>query len=68
MARQLGLATVAEGIETMEDWRLLQQAGCQIGQGWLTARAMPADQFRAWLRSHHVRLPALRMAPAPKSA
>jgi EAL domain-containing protein (putative c-di-GMP-specific phosphodiesterase class I) len=68
MARQLGLATVAEGIETMEDWRLLQQAGCQVGQGWLTAKAMPADQFRDWLRGHHARLPALRTAQPPKTA
>jgi EAL domain-containing protein (putative c-di-GMP-specific phosphodiesterase class I)/FixJ family two-component response regulator len=68
MARQLGLATVAEGIETMEDWRLLQQAGCQIGQGWLTAKAMPAEHFRDWLRRHHARLPALRMAAPSKSA
>ena len=68
MARQLGLATVAEGIESLEDWRLLQQAGCQIGQGWLTAKAMPAGELLGWLRGHHARLPVLRAAPvAPVS-
>jgi EAL domain-containing protein (putative c-di-GMP-specific phosphodiesterase class I) len=60
MARQLGLVTVAEGIETLEDWRLLQRFGCQIGQGWLVAKAMPAADLRDWLRRHQARLPTLR--------
>jgi EAL domain-containing protein (putative c-di-GMP-specific phosphodiesterase class I)/DNA-binding NarL/FixJ family response regulator len=60
MARQLGLVTVAEGIETMEDWRLVQQCGCHIGQGWLIARAMPAADLLPWIRNHQRRLPGLR--------
>jgi len=60
MSRQLGLVTVAEGIETMEDWRLVQACGCSIGQGYLIARPMPADDLPHWLRSHQARLPELR--------
>jgi EAL domain-containing protein (putative c-di-GMP-specific phosphodiesterase class I) len=60
MARQLDLVTVAEGIETLEDWRLLQECGCGIGQGYLIARPVPASEIPAWLRSHQSRLPELR--------
>lgn len=55
MANQLGLVTVAEGVETMQDWRLLQQFGCRLGQGWLIAKAMPADDFLPWLIRHRRR-------------
>lgn len=55
MANQLGLVTVAEGVESMQDWRLLQQFGCQLGQGWLIARAMPAQKFLPWLKTHRGR-------------
>jgi EAL domain-containing protein (putative c-di-GMP-specific phosphodiesterase class I)/DNA-binding NarL/FixJ family response regulator len=62
MARQLGLVTVAEGIETLEDWRLLQQSGCVIGQGYLISRPLPAEEILPWLKGHQARLPLLRSA------
>jgi EAL domain-containing protein (putative c-di-GMP-specific phosphodiesterase class I)/DNA-binding NarL/FixJ family response regulator len=68
MSRRLGLVTVAEGIETMEDWRLVQSHGCSIGQGYLIARPMPADDMPAWLRQHQARLPDLRADPPTRSA
>jgi EAL domain-containing protein (putative c-di-GMP-specific phosphodiesterase class I)/ActR/RegA family two-component response regulator len=60
MARQLDLVTVAEGIETMEDWHLLQKCGCGIGQGYLIAKPMAASDFPLWLRHHQTRLSDLR--------
>ena len=60
MARQLGLVTVAEGIETMEDWKLLQECGCSVDQGDLIARPMPAAGLPGWLKIHQRRLPELR--------
>lgn len=60
MAKRLELVTVAEGIETMEDWRLLQESGCMIGQGYLIAKPMPANELPLWLKGHHRRLPELR--------
>jgi EAL domain-containing protein (putative c-di-GMP-specific phosphodiesterase class I)/FixJ family two-component response regulator len=60
MAQRLALTTVAEGVETMEDWRVLQGFGCSIGQGWLFGRAMPAADLPAWLRQHGQRLAELR--------
>jgi EAL domain-containing protein (putative c-di-GMP-specific phosphodiesterase class I)/FixJ family two-component response regulator len=66
MARQLGLRTVAEGVETLEDWRLLQDCGCSVAQGYLIARPMPAAELPAWIRHHKRRLHALRLeAPLP---
>lgn len=55
MANQLGLMTVAEGVETMQDWRLLQEFGCKLGQGWLIAKPMPGDELIAWLKQHRSR-------------
>jgi EAL domain-containing protein (putative c-di-GMP-specific phosphodiesterase class I)/CheY-like chemotaxis protein len=66
MSRQLGLVTVAEGIETLEDWRLLQDSGCVVGQGYLISRPLPAEEIRPWLKGHQARLPTLRAArPVP---
>jgi EAL domain-containing protein (putative c-di-GMP-specific phosphodiesterase class I)/CheY-like chemotaxis protein len=61
MAKRLELVTVAEGIEAMEDWRLLQESGCMIGQGYLIAKPMPASELPIWLKGHHRRLPELRL-------
>jgi len=49
MARELGLTVVAEGVETEPVERLLRDAGCQVGQGWLFGHAMPEDALHTWL-------------------
>ena len=50
MANELGLETVAEGVESVQDWRLVRQFGCTLAQGWLLAKAMPAADFEPWLQ------------------
>lgn len=49
MARALGVSTVAEGVETAGQVRVLQELGCDVGQGFLFAPPQPAavvaDQF-----------------------
>ena len=45
MARQLRLQVTAEGIETEAQHRLVAEAGCELGQGFLMARPMPAGQL-----------------------
>ena len=42
MAAELGLEVTAEGVETEAQFRFLQQAGCQVGQGFGFARPQPA--------------------------
>lgn len=45
----LGMASVAEGIEDAAEVAALQAMGCRFGQGYLFARPMPADQMLgAW--------------------
>jgi EAL domain-containing protein (putative c-di-GMP-specific phosphodiesterase class I) len=51
LARRLGLRTVAEGIETQAQLELLQQLGCEFGQGYLFAKPMPIDELLRWLES-----------------
>lgn len=45
MAHKLNMQVIAEGIETDEQRLFLTQAGCDFGQGWLYAKALPADKF-----------------------
>ena len=45
MAKTLSLQTVAEGVETKEQLEYLLQQGVEYGQGWLFAKAMPAEHF-----------------------
>jgi EAL domain-containing protein (putative c-di-GMP-specific phosphodiesterase class I)/AmiR/NasT family two-component response regulator len=59
MSRQLGLVTVAEGIETLADWQLVRDSGCGVGQGFLVSPAMPAPALPDWVAQHEARLRAL---------
>ncbi len=45
LAHNLGLVAVAEGIETVDQLRMLQAVGCEQGQGYLLGKAMPPDRF-----------------------
>ncbi len=50
LGRSLGLAIVAEGIETSELARKVRDLGCDIGQGWLFGHPVSADRTEALLR------------------
>ncbi len=57
LAHQMGLAVVAEGVETKEAWRQLRSMGCERAQGFLIAKPLPAREVPAWLAtwSHRAR-------------
>ena len=63
MARRLGMQSVAEGVETEDDWRLLQEVGCHLAQGYFIARPMPPEQVVEWLAAWAARRQALVADP-----
>lgn len=50
IARAFSFATLAEGIETEEQAAALRSLGCELGQGYLYARPMPADDFALFIK------------------
>ena len=48
LGHALGVRVVAEGVETLEDWALLDSLGCDVIQGYFVARPMPVATFYAW--------------------
>jgi len=49
LARNLGVAVVAEGVETAEQLQALRALGCDYAQGFLFSEPVPADQAEALL-------------------
>ncbi len=47
----LGLKSVAEGIEELDELAALRSVGCRFGQGFHFARPMPADDLELFLES-----------------
>lgn len=52
-AKQIGVSTVAVGIEDMADWNFVKEAGCETTQGGYIAHAMPGPSLPGWIRSWH---------------
>jgi EAL domain-containing protein (putative c-di-GMP-specific phosphodiesterase class I) len=49
LARNLGLLVVAEGVETTEIWDALRAMNCDIAQGYVISRPLPAAALTSWL-------------------
>jgi EAL domain-containing protein (putative c-di-GMP-specific phosphodiesterase class I) len=45
MARNLGMKSVAEGVESQRDWNVVKAARCDIAQGYFIARPMEESQI-----------------------
>ncbi|MGQ3676153.1 putative bifunctional diguanylate cyclase/phosphodiesterase [Xanthobacter sp. TB0139] len=52
IASDLGIVTVAEGIETVEQAEMLRGLGCEFGQGYAFSRAVAREQAVQLLRKH----------------
>ncbi len=48
LAGDLGLETVAEGVETRASWDALAAMGCDRAQGFYVQPALPAAEFSRW--------------------
>ena len=58
MAHNLGLEVVAEGVETPEQAKFLQEEGCDQVQGFLFSRPLPNSAFAELLTSWKIDSPA----------
>ncbi|WP_380176299.1 putative bifunctional diguanylate cyclase/phosphodiesterase [Kineococcus sp. DHX-1] len=69
LAHSLGLRLVAEGVEDEATRRELAAAGCDVVQGWLYAKALPAADLEDWLLRHDAGLDgAPEPVPVPAQA
>ena len=53
LAHNLGLEVMAEGIEEVEQLAELRKLGCDFGQGYLFARALPDEEVRELLEKEN---------------
>lgn len=50
LSRELGLRSLAEGVENAEQLAALRRMGCDFAQGWHLGKPLPAAEFRErWL-------------------
>jgi diguanylate cyclase (GGDEF)-like protein/PAS domain S-box-containing protein len=50
MAHALQLKTIAEGIETEEQWKVLRLLRCDMGQGFFFSRPLPAEEVEKLIK------------------
>ena len=50
LAGNLGLRTIAEGVEDLRTWEQLSRLGCDSAQGYFLARPMAPEDFWAWVQ------------------
>ena len=60
LAQALGLSAVAEGVETPEQLEQLALLGCELAQGFLWSRPLPAEHLAVWLENFEI-------APLPRA-
>ncbi|MBW3638872.1 MAG: EAL domain-containing protein, partial [Actinobacteria bacterium] len=65
LAHNLGVRCVAEGVETIEQFTLLEQLGCDFAQGYLFSRPVDAAALEAWLDRHVTTAAPPSQADAP---
>ncbi len=49
MSKDVGLGLIAEGVETLEQAKFLQECGCDIAQGYYYAKPMPVQDAEGYL-------------------
>src|SRR5262249_29308255 len=48
LARDMQMICVAEGIESLQHYRLLAKLGCEVGQGYAISKPLAGDKLAEW--------------------
>lgn len=59
LGHNLGLSVVAEGVEDQMTWDALAALGCDLAQGYLISRPLPATSLQHWLSRAGGQMPPL---------
>ena len=62
LARSLGMATTAEGVETEGEHKLIQELGCSKVQGYYFGRPLPVEEARLLAHRQHTQPPQAQAA------
>nr|MBA3488195.1 EAL domain-containing protein [Longispora sp. (in: high G+C Gram-positive bacteria)] len=54
LSRHFGLSVVAEGVESELTLALLEEMGCDVGQGFFFSRPLPYERLEAWFAARTV--------------
>jgi diguanylate cyclase (GGDEF)-like protein len=63
MAHALGMSVVAEGVETVEQLRILQRLSCDEVQGYLISKPVPASEVPSLVRKRFLLPPSETVVP-----
>ncbi|MEM7620378.1 MAG: EAL domain-containing response regulator [Pseudomonadota bacterium] len=53
LARKLGLRVIAEGVETLDDLKIILGSNIDIFQGFLASRPLPSEKLLSWVHNYH---------------
>ncbi|TAN70403.1 MAG: EAL domain-containing protein [Methylobacter sp.] len=68
LAQQMGMKTVAEGVEDLADWDFLRTTSCDLAQGYFIAKPMSADKILEWISAWEANIETLIKSPCVTSA
>jgi len=63
LGSEMGLTTVAEGVETTAQAQRLTALGCNLGQGFLYSPPVAPEQLERWIENRPAVRPSLRIVP-----
>ena len=64
LARAVGIVSIAEGVETVQQLVALQSLGCGFGQGYLWSRPKPAAELDQLMQSGAFSTPRPKTGPS----
>jgi len=68
LGHAMGLKVVAEGVEDESTLHTLRALGCDLAQGYLLSRPLPAREFREWLATQAPAMTPTPLRPAQRAA